>query len=455
MSERNLWIALVAFMVSVGCSTKKEDAAPWKILFNGKDLSGWQIRGGKATYAVEDDGVIAGTTVVNTPNTFLCTDDTYGDFILEYEVLLKDSVNSGVQFRSISVPEFQNGRVHGYQCELDPSARRWTGGIYDEARRGWLYPLTGDDRAMHAFKFGEWNKFRIEAIGDTIKVWVNDIPTTHLVDDRTPEGFIALQVHGIGNNVQEEGVAIRWRNIRILTEDLTHYATATDLPARNNYNKLTHSEKDWGWSLLWDGQTAAGWVGDKKASFPEKGWEMTHGELIVLESGGEESEHGGDIVTEKLYGDFDLRVDFKITPGANSGIKYYVDTTLNKSAGSGIGLEYQILDDDIHPDAKLGNHEGSRTVASLYDLIKAENKKVNPVGTWNHARIVSSKGHVTHWLNGHQVLAYDRGSEAFRKLVAESKYAKWKDFGEAATGHILLQDHGNRVSFRNIFIKEL
>jgi hypothetical protein len=132
-----------------------------------------------------------------------------------------------------------------------------------------------------------------------------------------------------------------------------------------------------------------------------------------------------------------------------------VDTELNKGEGSGIGLEYQILDDERHPDAKRGNHQGSRTAASLYDLIEATNKYPRPVGEWNNAKIVSSGNHVEHWLNGRKVLEFERKSPEFRELVAESKYAKWDGFGESSEGQILLQDHGDRVSFRNIKIKVL
>ncbi len=221
-------------------------------------------------------------------------------------------------------------------------------------------------------------------------------------------------------------------------------------------NQLTSSEKEEGWQMLWDGESSSGWRGARLDDFPEQGWEMENGILTVLASGGAESAAGGDIVTENSYKNFELKVDFKITKGANSGIKYYVDTDINKGPGSSIGLEYQILDDENHPDAKLGNHEGSRTVASLYDLIKADTKKpINPVGEWNTAYIISQDNHVEHWLNGTKVLEYERGSENFRKLVSESKYDKWPNFGELEEGRILLQDHGNRVSFKNIKIKEL
>ena len=204
------------------------------------------------------------------------------------------------------------------------------------------------------------------------------------------------------------------------------------------------------------GESTDGWRGAKLQQFPENGWEIKEGILTVLASDGGESTGGGDIVTKELYADFELILDFKITEGANSGIKYYVNTDLKKGEGSSIGLEYQILDDESHPDAKLGNHEGSRTLASLYDLIQADQEKmVKPIGDWNRARIVSHNQHVEHWLNGVKVLEYVRGSDDYRKLVKESKYIDWANFGEAEKGNILLQDHGNLVSFRNIKIREI
>jgi hypothetical protein len=231
-------------------------------------------------------------------------------------------------------------------------------------------------------------------------------------------------------------------------------AEKTEAVSSSTLNTLSEQEKAEGWVLLFDGQTTTGWRGAHKDSFPAAGWVIENGALTVLASDGSESQHGGDIVTIAEYSDFDLKLEFQLTEGANSGIKYFV-TEKEKPNGSAIGLEYQILDDERHPDARLGSHEGSRTLASLYDLIKAENKTVKPMGEWNEARLVSKGRHVEHWLNGKKVLEYERGSEAFRKLVAESKYEIWENFGEAEQGHILLQDHGNRVSFRNVKIKVL
>ncbi|RAV30096.1 3-keto-disaccharide hydrolase [Sinomicrobium soli] len=455
LSKNTSIIALCLASLSItGCADQKKDDTPWQPLFDGETLSGWTQKNGEAKYEAID-GMIVGTTKHDTPNSFLTTDKMYGDFILELDYKVDPSMNSGIQIRSNSIPAYRNGRVHGYQVEIDPSDRAWSGGIYDEARRGWLYPLSLNTAAQGAFKQNDWNHYRVEAIGDTIQTWVNGVAAANLIDGKTREGFIALQVHSIGKN-DEAGKQIMWKNVRILTDDLEKYNMESDAPVFNTGNQLTEAEKEDGWKLLWDGKTTDGWRGAKLDRFPEKGWKIEDGLLVVLASDGKESAAGGDIVTTENYGDFELKVDFKITKGANSGIKYYVDAGLNKGEGSAIGLEYQILDDDNHPDAKLGNHEGSRTVASLYDLIKADPEKpIHPVGEWNTAHIISKDHHVEHWLNGVKVLEYERGSEEFRKLVSESKYEKWPGFGELETGQILLQDHGNLVYFRNVKIKPL
>jgi hypothetical protein len=449
---KNIFILLVAACMFSSCAESKKDDTPWTKLFDEETLDAWSKKGGDAQYRVENSAII-GTTVHDTPNTFLTTNKDYEDFILELDFKVHPSMNSGVQIRSNSLDDYMDGRVHGYQVEIDPSERAWSGGIYDEARRGWLVDLKENPEAQKAFKQNEWNSYRIEAIGDTIKTWLNDVPAAYLIDDKTARGFIALQVHSIGEDA-EAGTEIMWKNIRILTEDLDKYSKESTLEPVQTKNKLTADEQNNGWELLWDGKTTTGWRGARLDEFPKEGWKIEDGILTVLASGGGESEAGGDIVTEELYGDFELKVDFKISEGANSGIKYFVDTDLNKGPGSSIGLEYQILDDERHPDAKLGNHEGSRTMASLYDLIQADlDKPVNAVGEWNTAHIISKGNKVEHWLNGEKVLEYQRKSEEYRKLVSESKYVGWPNFGEAEQGHILLQDHGNEVSFKNIKIK--
>jgi len=455
------FLLIFSSLFLISCQDK-DDFTP---LFNGKDLSGWQVVNGTAPYTVED-GMIVGTCVTGTPNSFLCTEATYGDFILTLDAKFEEG-NSGVMFRAQSNPEYKEGRVHGYQMEMDPSPKRaWTGGIYDEARRAWMYPMEYNQEAKSAFKLGEWNSYRIEAIGNSLKTFVNGVQFADLVDDVDAEGFIGLQVHSIGNNEALIGQKNMFKNIKICTTNLDENKTPENSAITQvSYltNTLSVKEKAEGWKLLWDGKTKEGWRGAKLDDFPEGGWHIEEGVLVVENSGGQESENGGDIVSIDKYENFILEVDFKLTEGANSGIKYFVDTELNKGTGSSIGCEYQILDDKLHPDAKMGR-DGNRTLASLYDLITANAKNFNPdlpqqkrlnEYGWNRAKIIVQGDDVEHYLNGILVVKYNRGGLQWRDQVAESKYNKWPAFGEARTGHILLQDHGDEVSFKNIKIKTL
>ncbi len=216
-------------------------------------------------------------------------------------------------------------------------------------------------------------------------------------------------------------------------------------------NRLTKREKKEGWKLLFDGKTPAGWMNARTKAFPANGWEIKDGMLSVSpetkKPGG-----GGDIVTVEKFRNFELIVDFMYTKGANSGIKYFVDTESNGGSLSSIGFEYQVLDDRNHPDAKAGIN-GNRTLAGLYDLIPPKNVKDNGIGVWNRAKIVVNGNKVQHWLNGLMTVEYETGTDAWRQLVATSKFKGSPGFGEVAEGRILLQDHGNVVSFRNIKVR--
>ena len=208
--------------------TRTEDG--WTVFFNNDTKEGWTQFNGKADYEIKD-GVVIGTTKTGEPNSFLATNKDYSDFVLEYEVKVDTALNSGVQIRSNQYAndttmmitnsegeeterEFPKDRVYGYQVELDPSPRSYSGGIYEEAGRGWLHDLSDNPEAREAFNPDDWNQFRVEAIGDTLRTYVNGVLATDIVDDKTASGFIALQVHGIPDD-KPGPYQVMWRNIRI------------------------------------------------------------------------------------------------------------------------------------------------------------------------------------------------------------------------------------------------
>lgn len=449
---KKLILIFLLFFAPIVSVLAQSNGEKWIELFDGSTLKGWKAVGGKAHYTVED-GAIVGTMVKETPNSFLITEKEFGDFILELEIRLEGvETNSGVQIRSHINDK---GKVYGRQVEIDPTSRSWSGGIYDESRRLWLYPVDLNEKAKSVYKPEEYNHLRIEAIGDETRTWLNGIPVSYLIDTLDASGVIGLQVHGIPDRLA--GKKVYFKNIRIQTQKLKPHRFPKDIYIVNlKSNHLSGAEKKAGCQLLFSGTNADDWRSVRSNKFPDKGWEIKNGQISVLKSDGAESTNGGDIVTRKQFKFFDFSFEFKLSPGANSGVKYFV-TLQEQTSGSSIGLEYQLLDDQLHPDAKMGRN-GNRTLASLYDLIAADKKSrgLKPIGAWNRGRIlVSPDGQVTHYLNGFKVLSYIRGSKEYKDLVALSKYKTWEQFGEAEQGHILLQDHGDEVSFRNIKIKKL
>lgn len=218
---------VISYLLLLGCNQTPHEE--WVQLIQNNSLEGWEVKNGLAAYTVENNE-ITGTTLVNSPNTFLCSTTSYDDFILEFEVMVDTSINSGVQFRSNNYPEYNNNQVHGYQAEIDPSIRAWSGGIYEEGKRGWLYDLKQNKNGQKAFNNHEWNYYRIEAIGDNLSIWVNDINTSNLKDNATASGFIGLQVHSIGIDSNNINKKIKWRNIRIMTSNLSNFKRKPTAP---------------------------------------------------------------------------------------------------------------------------------------------------------------------------------------------------------------------------------
>jgi len=214
-----IFLLIMLCLISASLAGNKLNAE-WEDLLNSDNLDNWVQRGGKAKYSL-NDGIITGESVLSTENSFLCTKNNYSNFVLELEFKVDAEMNSGIQIRSNSFEDYMNGRVHGYQVEIDPSDRAWSAGIYDEARRGWLYDLRNNEAARHALKKDDWNRLHIEATGNHIRTWLNGVPAANLYDDMTRDGFIALQVHAL----PKAGVKVMWRNIRVL--DL---GTTTEFP---------------------------------------------------------------------------------------------------------------------------------------------------------------------------------------------------------------------------------
>jgi len=234
-----------------------------------------------------------------------------------------------------------------------------------------------------------------------------------------------------------------------ITLFLISFLFVLNLQAQVADNVLTDKEQKQGWVLLFNGVNLQGWTSVGKQTPPDKGWTVENGVLTVNKGG---AKRGGDIITKEQYGDFDLCFEFRLTKAANSGLKYFFT---HYTKGGWLGNEYQVLDDDFHPDAKAGR-DGNRKTASLYDVIPAGKKEMKPTGEWNKGRIVAKGTKVTHYLNGKKTVSYDRKSKAYQEAVKLSKFNEAQPlFGSVEKGHILLQDHQDEVSFKNIKIKDL
>lgn len=424
---------ILIYLIFIACilnqSVAQDADNDWVVLFNGKDLTGWNLLNGQHEVDVVD-GVIVGTSIHGLPNGFLATENEYRDFILELEVKADLLLhNSGIQFRSLSIDEYDNGRVHGYQAEVDITPQGWSGGIYDEARRGWLYILEDyDSPAKKAWINNQWNHYRIEAIGSTIRIWVNGIPTAHLEDNKTDQGFIALQLHANTRDADPPGRnRVFFKNIRIKTENINPSPFDETYVVNLIPNTISPQEKYQGFKLLFDGETLDGWRGIPEKKIPEKGWEIKDGALTIVSKGDDElalpfleaspaASGQGVLMTIEEYNAFELKFDFKQhTEGAIIGIEYLTNQSQRRAFFGRLA-------------SNKTRFMGQWNQGGIF----------NNVGDWNHARIIVKKdGEVEYWLNQRMILRYQRDLDVPRK------------------GHILLDDYGGTVSFRSIKIKEL
>jgi len=351
-------LALVALSPDARSQDTEAAQEKWRALFDGQTLEGWTQRGGKARYVV-DDGSIVGTTVPNTPNSFLCTDRVYGDFELELEFMVDDELNSGVQIRSAAR---KNGRVFGYQVEIDPSARAWSAGIYDEARRGWLNPLAKDSAAREAFKHNDWNHYRIVCVGDWLRTWINGVPAADLRDPMTSEGFIALQVHGVGK--RKDPLQVRWRNIRI-----------HELGAHR-------------WQPIFDGESLQGWH-----TLDGGTWQVEGG--IIHGTNTADDKRHGILLTDKRYRDFTARIVYRAVTG-NSGFYFRCD----KVPGA-VGVHGFQAEIDAAENAGMLYETGGRARVAIPDA-KLVKKAFKP-GKWNEMVVSAHGGRIAVHVNGHRM----------------------------------------------------
>ncbi|HPD45921.1 MAG TPA: DUF1080 domain-containing protein [Anaerohalosphaeraceae bacterium] len=403
------------------------------VLFDGTDLSQWTADGNKPAQWNVADGVVE----VALDKGSIQTRREFRDFRLhiEFNVPLTNATGQGRGNSGVYIQK-------RYEVQILDSY-----GLQSKDQDcGAIYKTKAPDKNV-CKKPGEWQwydiffnaakwqgdqKFRnarITVLHNGIMIH-DDFEIPNKTGAGSPEGPsagpILLQNHG--NNV-------RFRNIWIVP------LNETAAP-----NMLTDEEKADGWKLLFDGKTGTGWRSVRSEGFPERGWVIRDG-MIIVNPGGSTPGGAGDIVTVDQYANFELKVDFRLSPGGNSGIKYFVMPELLKK-GTVLGIEYQLLDPAVKtsPDTSL---------AAAYDLFAPMGVQARPAGQWNTARIVSKNGHVEHWLNGRLVLEFDRGSEAFQNAKADSKFKDVADFGTIKSGYILLQDHPKETAFRNIKIRPL
>lgn len=363
----------ISLSMAVGCahiptSAPIEDTR-WADLFDGQSLAGWQQVNGTAPYHIEN-GAIRGTNVLDSPNSFLATTASYSDFVLEFQSRSFGNANSGLQFRTEAAPGTWSG-VIGYQLDIDPTQRRWTGGIYHEGVHLWRHSMARNPACQAAYQHEDWNTYRIEAIGSVIATWVNDVPCAHMVGDHHAAGFIALQVHAIGQDKSYIGSFTEWRHLRILqaptTRDLwlTRRAVAVEGWLAD---KLSQVEIDRGWQAF---------------DFSERRVELDMGS-----------------------GEFELVVDIQMDDAAEGYIDY-----VTESAGISCAGRYNILNDvtlgDRRPASHLiGGMPDTHTAKNLSELGRP--KRVYTDTRWNRLRLVVTDNRIQHWLNGVKLIDYPK-----------------------------------------------
>lgn len=400
--------------------------ANWQSLLSNNSLAQWQQLGGKAPYALENKTIV-GTTIATRENSFLATKAIFSDFIFEVHVSVDAGMNSGVQFRSNSLAEYKNGKVHGYQMEIDTSSRRWSGGIFDEGRSGWLYNLSRNTQCQEQFKVGEWNLYRIEAIGNSLRTFVNNVPCADLIDTQSAEGFIALQVHSAG--MDKKGKQVKWRNPRIITDNPQRFTTPippNSLQISNLSNTLSDNEATNKWQLLWQPNIKP--LVNSPANWQENNDHIAANATSVKTS-----------TSFKVpYQNFEFEADIKIGDRLEGGIRYLSNTKQDVTTS----LKFQLIDDELSPLAK----DQKKSLGAIFNKVAPVNlseparKKKREKGKWgwNRIRVVINNGRIEHWMNNVKL--------AESTLTAEQKLP---------SSQLIIEIEKGAMKLRNIKLREL
>lgn len=385
--------ALFAMLALTGCTHSSRPTAEdsrWLELFDGDSLTGWTQVNGDAPYTVVE-GAIRGTNVFDSPNSFLATDERFSDFVLEFESRSIGGANSGVQFRTDFAPGTWSGVV-GYQLDIDPTDRKWTGGVYHEGVHRWRHAMARNPACQAAYQHGAWNAYRIEAVGSIIATWVNNIPCAHMVGDHHEEGVLALQVHAIGQEAELLGSFTEWRNLKLLNG-----------PGPDDL-----------------------WL-DQRADLVE-GWLENQVSKIETENGWSHLDFERDATSfETGSGEFEIVIDIKLDDAAEGILDYRIDQAGTSCAGQYALLNDVTLGEDRPASSLMGSFPGEYEAENLSE--PGRPKRIYSDERWNRVRVLVTENEIEHWLNGVKVLTYPKcdqpegpnaPNQATLKLVTKS-----------------------------------
>lgn len=354
----------------------------WRSLISTDNLNDWQKIGGEAAYQLEGNTIV-GTSINSSSSTYFTTGEVFSDFIFEVDVWAEAPLNSGVQFRSKKIQGEKGETVAGYQMEIDTASRAWSGGIYDQGRRGWLYTLSRNQACSQEFKVSDWNTYRIEAVGQEIRTFINNLPCSYIADDLSSSGFIALQIHSAG--AEKANKTVKWRAPKILTENIQKHLRDTPNIEQFNYidNTLTAQQTAKGWHQVWDSHTAQSLktTGD---------WQTQNGVLAATAT-----QQKNTIIVPIKTANFELEFDVKSSKNSDNGIHYLLDENDK-------GLEFQLssestLKQTANNKSAMGAIFGLVAPTNLSEPSGWKHLRINK--TWNRVRLVIQGNHIEHWIN--------------------------------------------------------